>query len=111
ELLLRVLAPALRWDRSDRALDELQERLLHALARDVAGDRGVVGLARDLVDLIDVHDAGLRLLDVVIALLQEFLIGVLDVLAYLAGLGERRGVCDGERHVEEPRQRLREKGV
>ena len=34
---------------------------------------------------------------------------VLDVLAHVAGLGERRGVGDGERHVEEPRQRLREK--
>src|SRR5690606_28866575 len=35
ELLLRMLAPALRRHRGDRALDELQERLLHALAGDV----------------------------------------------------------------------------
>ena len=57
EFLLRVLAAALRRHRGDRALDELQQRLLHALARDVARDRRVVGLARDLVDLVDVDDA------------------------------------------------------
>src|SRR5690606_37510267 len=57
EFLLRVLASALRRHRGDRALDQLQQRLLHALARDIARDRRVVGLARDLVDLVDVDDA------------------------------------------------------
>ena len=108
EFLLRVLAPALGRHRGDRALDELQQRLLHALAGDVAGDRGVVGLARDLVDLVDVDDAGLGLLDVVVALLQELLDDVLDVLADVAGLGERRRIRDREGHVQEPRQRLGE---
>src|SRR5262245_64552821 len=65
ELLLRVLATALRRHRGDSPLDELQQRLLYAFTRDVAGDRGVIGLARDLVDLIDVHDPRLCLLDVV----------------------------------------------
>ncbi len=106
ELLLRMLAPALRRHRGDGALDELQQRLLHALARDVARDRRVVGLARDLVDLVDVDDAGLRLLDVVVALLQQLLDDVLDVLADVAGLGERRGIGDRERHIQQPRQRL-----
>jgi hypothetical protein len=106
ELLLRVLAPALRRHAGDGALDQLEQRLLHALARHVAGDRRVLGLARDLVDLVDVDDALLRLLDVVVALLQQLLDDVLDVLADVAGLGERGGVGDGERHVEHPRQRL-----
>ena len=39
-LLLRVLAPALGGHARDRALEDLQERLLHALAGDVPGDRG-----------------------------------------------------------------------
>ena len=67
ELLLRMLAPALRRHRGDRALDQLEQRLLHALAGHVAGDRRVVRLARDLVDLVDVDDARLGLLDVVVA--------------------------------------------
>jgi len=36
---------------------KLQQRLLHAFAGHVPGDRGVVGLARDLVDLVDIDDA------------------------------------------------------
>jgi hypothetical protein len=103
-----VLAAALRRHRGDRALDQLQQRLLHALARDVAGDRRVVGLARDLVDLVDVDDAGLRLLDVVVALLQQLLDDVLDVLADVARLGQRRRIGDRERDVQQPRQRLGE---
>src|ERR1700704_517926 len=111
ELLLRVLASALRRHRGNRALDELQQRLLHALAGDVAGDRRVVRLARDLVDLIDVDDAGLRLLDVVIALLQQLLDEVLDVLADVAGFGERGRIRYGERYVEEAREGLGEQGL
>ena len=71
ELLLRVLAAALGRHVGDRALDDLEQRLLHALAGDVAGDRRVVALARDLVDLVDVDDAALRPLDVVVGVLQQ----------------------------------------
>ena len=71
ELLLRVLAAALGRHVGDRALEDLQQRLLHALAGDVAGDGGVLALARDLVDLVDVDDAALRLLDVVVGVLQQ----------------------------------------
>src|SRR6185437_11574435 len=53
KFLLRVLAPALRGDRGDRALDELQQRLLHTLARHIPRDGRVVGFARNLVDLVD----------------------------------------------------------
>jgi hypothetical protein len=41
------------------AFHDLEQRLLHALARHVAGDRGIVGLAADLVDLVDIDDAAL----------------------------------------------------
>jgi hypothetical protein len=69
-------------------------------------DRRVFALARDLVDLVDVHDALLRLLDVVVALLQELLDDVLDVFADIAGFGQRRRIGDGERHVEQARKRF-----
>src|SRR3546814_4715610 len=61
ELLLRMLAPALRRHAGHGALDQLEQRLLHALARHVAGDRRVLTLARDLVDLVDLDDALLRI--------------------------------------------------
>src|SRR5712672_286701 len=50
-----------------------------ALAGHVAGDRGIVGLARYLVDLVDVDDAALGALDVVFGGLQQLENNVLDV--------------------------------
>src|SRR4051812_9903165 len=108
EVLVRVLAAALRRHGGNGALDELEERLLHALARDVAGDGRVVRLARDLVDLVDVDDAALRLVDVVVAVLQQLLDDVLDVFADIAGFRQRGRVRDHERDVEQSRQRLGE---
>src|SRR5262249_15529500 len=84
------------------------QRLLHALAGDIARDRRVVGLARDLVDLVDVDDPGLRLLDVEVGGLDQLQQDVLDVLADVAGLGQSGRVGDRERDVEDPRERLRE---
>src|SRR5439155_17516246 len=71
ELLVGVLAPALRGNRGGGALEDLQQRLLHALTGDVTGDRRVLALAGDLVDLVDVDDARLGLLDVVVGGLDE----------------------------------------
>ena len=108
ELLVRVLAPALRRHRRLGALEDLQQRLLHALARDVPGDRRVLALAGDLVDLVDVDDPRLGPLDVEVGGLDQLEQDVLDVLADVAGLGEGGGVGDGERHVEQPGERLGE---
>src|SRR5882724_10063194 len=108
ELLLGMLAAALGRDAGGRPFDDLEQRLLHALARHVARDRGVVALARDLVDLVDVDDAALALLDVVVRVLEEREDDVLDVLADVAGLGQAGGVGDRERHLQEAGERLRE---
>src|SRR5690606_36049558 len=57
ELLLRVLTATLRRDGSGGAFHQLEQGLLHAFARDIAGDRRILRLAGDLVDLVDVDDA------------------------------------------------------
>src|ERR1044071_5754191 len=82
-----------------------------AFAGHVARDRRVVALAGDLVDLVDVDDAALGALDVVIGVLQQRDDDVLDVLADVAGLGEVGRVGDRERHVEDARQGLGEQGL
>jgi hypothetical protein len=64
-----------------------------ALARHVARDRRVVGFAADLVDLVDIDDAALRPLDIVVGVLQQLEDDVLDVLANIARFGQRRGVA------------------
>src|SRR6516165_7927498 len=108
ELLLRVLASTLGRHGRDGPLDELQECLLHAFAGDVARDRRVIGLARDLVDLVDVDDAGLGLLDVVVALLQQLLNDVLDVFADVTRFGQGGRISDGEWYIQQSRERLGE---
>ena len=87
------------------ALEHLQERLLHALAGDVAGDRDVLTGLADLVDLVDVEHAPLGGLDVEIGGIKQFEEQVLHVLAHVACLSERGGIADGKRHVQNLGQR------
>ena len=51
---------------------------------------------------------GLGLLDVVVGGLDQLEQDVLDVLADIARLGERRRIGDGERDVQHPGERLGE---
>jgi hypothetical protein len=67
----------------------------------------VIEFAGNLVDLVDIDDATLRALDVVVGRLQQLQDDVLDVLADITGFGERCRIRDGERNVENARQRLR----
>ncbi len=111
KFLLRMFAPALRRHGGDGAFHDLQQGLLHALARNVAGDGRIVGFARNLVDFVDIHNAALRPLDIVVGRLQQLEDDVLDILADIAGFRQRGGVGHGERHVEDARQRLRQHGL
>src|SRR6266508_500302 len=111
ELLVRVLAPALRRHAGRRTLQDLQQGLLNTFAGHVARDRRVLALAGDLVDLVDVDDAGLGLLDVVVGGLDQLQQDVLDVLTDVPRLGQGSGVGDRERDVEHPGERLREVGL
>ena len=106
-----MLAAALRRDARDRALEDLQERLLHSLAGDVAGDRHVARGPSDLVDLVDVDDALLRALDLEVGRLEQLQQDVLDVLADVARLGEGRRVRHREGDVEHAGQGAREEGL
>ena len=85
--------------------------MLHAFPRNVSGNGRVVRLARNLIDFVDVDDAALGLVHFVIAVLQQLLDDVLDVFAHVAGFGQRGGVSDDERDVQEACQRLCEQGL
>ena len=110
EFLMRVLASALRRDVGDGPFQDLQKRLLDALARDIAGDGGIFVLPPDLVDLVDIDDALLAALDIPVGVLEQPEDDVLDIFADVAGLGEGGGIDDGERHIEDARKRLSQKG-
>ena len=106
QLLLGMLAAAGGRNACHRALKNLKQRLLNALARDITGDGEVLCLAGDLVDLVHVDDAHLRALDIAIGGVDELEQDVLHVLANVASLGERGGVSDGKRHLEDACERL-----
>src|SRR5471032_1859080 len=99
-----MLATTLWRNGSDRAFDQLEQGLLHAFTGNIPGDRRVVRLTRDLVDLIDVDNAHLGFFYVVIALLQQLLNDVLDIFTYITRLGEGGCVGDGERNVQQTSQ-------
>jgi len=65
-----------------------QQGLLHALPRHVARDGRIVGLARNLVDFIDIDDAALGFLDVIVAALQQLLNDVFHVFTHVTGFGQ-----------------------
>ena len=111
QLLLGMLAAAGGRNACHRALKDLKQRLLNALARNIAGDGEVLGLAGDLVDLVHIDNANLRALDIAIGGIDELEQDVLHVLAYITGLGERGGVGDGKRHLEDARERLGEQSL
>jgi len=90
------------------AFENLEQGLLDTLTRNVPGDRRVLGLSSDLVDLVDVDDAALGALHVKVCRRQQFQKDVLDVLAHVTRLGQGRGVRNGKGHVEHARERLGE---
>ena len=106
-----MLAAALWRHRRLGPLKNLQQRLLHTLTGDVASDGWVLRLAGDLVDLIDVYDAHLGTLGVEVRGLDQLEEDVLHVLTHVAGLSERGGIGDRERHVEHLGERLSEIGL
>ena len=111
QLLLGMFAAAGGRNACHRALKNLKQCLLNALARDITGDGEVLGLAGDLVDLVHVDNANLRALNIAIGGVDELEQDILHVLAHVTGLGERGGVGDGKRHLEDARERLGEQGL
>ena len=108
KVLVGMLASALRGNRCHSAFDELEQGLLHALTRDITRNARVVGLAGDLVDLVDIDDAVLGFLDFVIAVLQQLLNDVLDIFTDITCFGQRGGIGDHEGHIEHAGERLGE---
>ena len=99
-LLLGVLATTARRHVGDGAFNQLQEGLLDAFAGHIAGDRDITRGPGDFVDFIDVDDARLGPLDVVIGVLKQADDQVFDVLTDVARLGQRGRIANGEGHIE-----------
>ena len=107
----RVLAAALRGYGRHGALDNLQQRLLHALTGHVTGDGEVLAtLAGNLVDFVNVDDAALSLGNIAVSGVNEAQQNVLHVVTHVTRLGEGGCVNQGERHIQLLRQGCRQVG-
>ena len=105
----RVLASALRRYGRHGALNNLQQRLLHALTGHVTGDGEVLAaLAGNLVDLVNVDDAALSLSNIAVSGIDEAQQNVLHVVTHVARLGEGGCVDQGEGHIQLLRQGCRQ---
>ena len=110
ELLMRMLAAALRRNVCNRALQHFQQCLLNALTADIAGDGRIFALPRDFINFIDINNTALCTLDVEIRRLNQTKQDVLDVLADIAGLRQRRCIRNRKRDIQRLGKRLREQG-
>ena len=106
EFLVRMFSPSLRRNVGDGTFQNLEQRLLDALAGDVPSDGRVFVLLRNLVDLVDIDNALLGALHVALGVLQQLQDDVFHVFAHVPRFGKGGGVDDGKGHVELPRQGL-----
>ena len=95
-----MLAATLRRHVGLGAFEHLEQRLLHAFARNVASDRDVLAGLADLVNLVDVDDAALSSFDVEVGGMQQLEQQVFDVFADVPGFGQSRGIADRKRNIE-----------
>ena len=106
-----VLPTALGRNAGYRALKDFQQRLLYALTAHVPRDGGILALAGNLIDFVDIDNAPLCQLNVEVCRLNQSQEDVFHILAHIARLGEAGCVRNGEGHVEDLRQRLRKEGL
>src|SRR5579875_2642546 len=103
-----MLAAPLRRHVSNRSFEDFQQRLLNAFTRNVSRDRWILVLAADFIDLIYIDDSGLGALHIPVRILKQSQDNVFYIFAHIPGFGQGGRVYDGERHVENAGQRLRQ---
>ena len=92
----------------NRALHDFEQGLLNTLAADITGNRGVLRFSANLINFIDVDDAGLRPFNVPIRCLNQAQQDIFDVLADIACLGQGGRIRNGKRYIHRFCQSLRQ---
>ena len=98
-----MFASALWRDVDYRPLEQLEQTLLDSLSTNIARNRGIVALTRNLVDLIYEDYASLSRSYVIVGSLQQARKQALNILAHISGLRQDCGIDYGERHIEHTR--------
>ena len=92
------------------AFQNLQQSLLHALARYITGDGGILAFTGDLIQLINIDDTPLCQFHIEIGGLDQTQQNIFHVLTHVTGFGQRGSVGDGKRHLHGSSQRLSQMG-
>src|SRR5699024_8064251 len=108
ELLVRMLAAALRWNGGNRSFQDFQQCLLYTFARDVTRYGRIVGLAGNLIYFINVDDSAACTLHVKISCLKQLKQNVFDIFTDITSLSQRSRISNRERYIQHPREGLRE---
>ena len=106
-----MLSATLGRNTGNGTLQDLQQSLLDALARNVTGDGGIFALTGDLIHFIDVDDAPFCPLHIKIRSLQQANKDILHIVAHIAGLGQCGGVSNGKGHIQDLGQGLGKEGL
>ena len=103
-----MFTTALRRYAGHSTFHDFQQSLLHPFTGHIAGDRRIVRLAGDFINLVNIDDAALRPLDIIFTGLQQLQDDVFNILTHIAGLRQCGGIRHGEGHIQDPRQSLRQ---
>ncbi len=109
--LLRMLAPALRRHVGNSTFENLEQPLLHALARYIARDGHVFGAAGDFVNFVNIDDAHFRTRNIAIRRADQPQQYVFDIVANIAGFGDGGRIRNAERHIQNAGQCSRQQGL
>ena len=99
QFLLGMLTSALRRYGCIGSLEDLQKSLLYAFTGYITGDRDILGLLGDLIDLIDVDDTNFSLLDIVVCSLDQLEKDVLNVFTDISCFGKGSCICNCKRNA------------
>ena len=103
---MRMLSASLRRNGCLRTFDDLQQSLLHPFTGYISGDGHILTLAGDLVDLVDIDDAFLGTLDIIVRGLDQLQQDVLDILTDISGFRKGSRVRDRKRDIQQFGERL-----
>ena len=108
---MRMLSPALGRHGSHRALQNLEQPLLHAFSAHIPGDGHVFAFAGNLVNFINIDDAALCPFDVSVRRLNQAQQHGFHIVPHIAGFRHAGRVCNGKGNVQDSRQRLGKIGL
>ena len=107
---MRVLPAALWGNGGNGAFKNFQQSLLNTLARYIACNGRVFALAGNFIDLIDVYNALLCALNIIVAGLQKLEQNVFNILADITRFRECGCIRNGKRNVKHLCKRFRKQG-